>query len=229
MARLRWLLVALGGLVAAPAAAQVTVIEEHQVPQEQVVEQGYVRGQGRGIQYGAHVISPVYLSTVTPTNGRTVFPTGGAGLLARIGWEFPSGLTLELQGGFAVNAVDRPAGFTDMSSVLTRAEFGGGARYMFFNDTAFVPFVQVSGAFRWFWFDYVNEAGAVTAAAATSDTLTGAVGGALGAQIELSPYFGIEAGVAVDYTFAAGPFDEGFVAIMPFLGVTLYVYDASGN
>jgi hypothetical protein len=236
MARIRFALalgvLALGVLAAAPASAQVTVIEDHQVPQGQVqgpvVEQGYVRGQGRGIQYGAHIVSPLYLSTVAPSDGRTIFPSGGAGLLARIGWEFPSGLTLEVHGGFAVNGVDRPAGFTDMSSVITRAEVGGGARYMFFNDTAFVPFVQVSGALRWFWFDYVDARG-TSVGSQDSSSPTGALGGALGAQIELSPYFGIEAGIAVDYTFGASLFEEGFVSLMPFLGVTLYVYDSTGN
>lgn len=211
---------------AAPALAQVTVVEEHEVPTTQVVEQGYVRGQGRGIQYGAHVISPVYLSTVVPSNGSRIDTSAGLGLLARVGWEFPSGLTLEVQGGFAVNAVDRPNGFDEMSSLFTRAEVGGGARYMFFNDTAFVPFIQAGGSFRWFWFDYVDGAGNVQT---VRSDMTGAVHGALGAQIELSPYFGIEAGVAVDYTFWGSVFADGFVSIMPFLGVTLYVEDSTGN
>lgn len=227
MVRLRFAsLVALAVFVAAPAAGQVTVVEDHELPASEVVEQGYVQGQGRGIQYGAHIISPVYLTSVQPRNGRPLQPSGGAGLLARIGWELPSGLTLEVAGGFAMNGLDRPAGFDELGSVFTRAEVGGGARYMFFNDTAFVPFVGIGGSLRWFWFDYLDAGGRVSA---VNEELTGAIQGAVGAQVELSPYFGIEAGVAVDYTFAASAFEEGFVALMPFLGVTLYLYDETGN
>ncbi len=209
------------------ATAQVVVVEEDQVQETQVVERGYVRGQGRGIQYGAHLVSPVYVTTVQPAAGRPIDVSAGAGLLGRIGWEFPSGFTLEVFGGFAANGVGRPPGFDDMSSAFTRAEVGGGLRYMFFNDTAFVPFVQIGASLRWFWFDYVDAANRVNNVDAE---LTGAVSGAVGFQIELSPYFGIEAGCAVDYTAWADIFAEpGLVSVMPFVGVTLYVYDETGN
>lgn len=211
------------------AAAQVQVVEEDQVPEAQVVERGYVRGQGRGIQYGAHLISPVYLTTVAPpAGGAPLDVSGGLGLHGRVGWEFPSGFTVEVFGGFAANGVWRPDAFADeMSSAFTRVEVGAGLRYMFINDTAFVPFVQVGASFRWFWFDYVDAANDVQAIDAE---LTGAVHGAVGFQIELSPYFGIELGCAVDYTAWADIFAEpGIVSIMPFAGVTLYVYDETGN
>lgn len=220
---------ALTGLsLASTAAAQVVVVEEDQVREEQVVERGYVRGQGRGIQYGAHLVSPVYVTTVSPAGGHALDLSGGLGLLGRIGWEFPSGFTIEVFGGFAANGVNRPSLFADeMSSAMMRAEVGGGVRYMFINDTAFVPFVQIGGSFRWFWFDYVSFS---NMAESISAELTGAVHGAVGFQIELTPYFGIEAGCAVDYTAWADIFAEpGIVSVMPFLGVTLYVYDETGN
>src|SRR5690606_32342763 len=141
-----------GSLCASPALAQVQVVEQREA-EEQVVERGYVRGQGRGVQYGAHFVSPVYVTRVlAPNRGILTAPTpigvdGGLGIQARAGWEFPSGFTLEVQGGLAVNAV--PDADLDMSNAFTRAELGLAARYMFFNDTAFVPFVEVGGALRW--------------------------------------------------------------------------------
>jgi hypothetical protein len=214
-------------LFAPPALAQVVVVEEGEVPEEQVVERGYVRGEGRGVQYGAHLISPVYVTSVQ-AEGTPLRVDAGLGIQARIGWEFPSGFTIEVQGGLAVNAV--PEADLEMSNAFTRGEVGVAARYMFFNDTAFVPFIEVGGALRWFFFDWrtgPGEEGVQTAG--ERENLTGAVKGAVGAQIELSPYFGIELGCAVDYTFAGAIFTDGIVSVTPFVGVTLYVYDESGN
>lgn len=211
---------------ASTALAQVVVVDESQAPEGQVVERGYVRGEGRGIQYGAHLVSPVYVMPVLAPDETPVGVDAGLGVRARIGWEFPSGFTLEVQGGFAANAI--PNATLEMSNVFTRAEVGGAARYMFFNETAFVPFIEVGGAFRWFFFDWMPAGGRRVNSSGDGESLTGAVTGAVGAQIELSPFFGIELGCAVDYTFAGGVFADGFVAITPFVGVTLYVYDESG-
>jgi hypothetical protein len=205
----------------ATAGAQVQVVEQEELPEAQVVEEGYVRGQGRGVQYGVHLISPVYLTEVRGNPGEWLAPGPGMGLHGRVGWEFPSGFTLEVLGGFGVNGVDTRGGAT--GNVLTRAEVGAGLRYMFFNDTALVPFLQAGGSLRWFFFDWPSTGRQI------DGVLTAAVHGAAGLQIELSPYFGIEAGLAVDYTFAGDVFAEGLVTLMPFLGVTLYIYDESGN
>ena len=190
----------LSSLFAPSALAQVVVVEEEEVAEEQVVERGYVRGVGRGIQYGAHLISPVYVTRVIAQNeammdGTPIGVDGGLGVQARIGWEFPSGFTLEVQGGLAVNAV--PDADFEMSNAFTRGEIGLAARYMFFNDTAFVPFIQIGGTVRWFFFDWRNPDNDVVTAG-ERENLTGAIKGAVGAQIELSPYFGIELGCAVD-------------------------------
>lgn len=212
--------------LASPVSAQVVVVEQEQAS-AQIVERGYVRGQGRGIQYGAHLVSPIYVSTVEPARGRPLDVSAGLGVLGRIGWEFPSGFTLEVFGGLAANGVTRPPGRDDLSDALLRAELGGGLRYMFFNDTALVPFVQVGASFRWFWFDYLDPANMPRSVHAE---ITGALHGAVGFQIELTPFFGIEAGCAVDYAAWADIFAEpGVVSVMPFLGVTLYVYDERGN
>lgn len=220
--------VAIDALVASPASAQVTVVEEREVAEEQVVERGYVRGQGRGIQYGAHLISPVYLTDVTragrdgfdPADRLRVGP--GAGVYGRIGWEFPSGLTLEIFGGFGANGVDTQ-GLTDVSNVFMRVDVGGGFRYLFFNESALVPFIGIGAQGSWFKFDWSNPD-----MSGREVGLSGTLGlhAVLGLQIELSPYFGIEGGCAVDYMFGLDMFGgAGLVALRPFLGVTLYVYD----
>ncbi|HJL18474.1 MAG TPA: hypothetical protein RMH99_22610 [Sandaracinaceae bacterium LLY-WYZ-13_1] len=207
--------------LASTTAAQVTVVEEEQVEEEQVVERGYVRGQGRGIQYGAHLISPIYLLDVTRAGARDpaayLAVGGGAGVLGRVGWEFPDGFTLEVFGGFAANGIDTRG--TDASNILLRTELGAGGRYMFFNETAVVPFVQVGAGIRWWWFDWTDVAVEMSAEP------TFAIHGAVGVQIELSPYFGIEGGATIDYAFGHEIFGDGMLAVTPFLGVTLYVYD----
>ena len=138
--------------VSAGARAQVVVVEEEDVPQEAIVERGYVHGVGRGIQYGAHVISPIYLMAMDRGGGggESLGPGPGAGLHGRVGWEFPSGFTVELYGGFAFNALDVvPGEVADRGHVLSQADLGIGLRYMFFNETAVVPFVQLGAGGRW--------------------------------------------------------------------------------
>lgn len=224
---------ALGAIVlgvASGAAAQVEVVEEEEVPDEQVVERGYVRGQGRGVQYGAHLLSPIYLTDIRRAgyaDGRPspdrIGEAYGAGLLARIGWEFPAGFTIELFGGFAVNGFD--TGGDTTSNLLSRAEVGLGARYMLFNDTAIVPFIGIGASVRWFDLDWPNTLD--TREPEIEWTATGVLHGAVGMQIELSPYFGVELGLAVEYSFGADVFAEGLFALVPFAGVTLYTYDES--
>src|SRR5690606_35410260 len=146
---------------------------------------------------------PLYVTSVLAHNGETtpgtpVWVDGGLGVHARVGWEFPSGFTLEVQGGLAVNVV--PDADHEASNAFTRAELGLAARYMFFNDTAFVPFVEVGGALPWFFFEWLNQRDEIVSAG-NRENLTGAIKGEIGAQIELAPYFGIELGCAVDYTF----------------------------
>ena len=218
---MRWWWLAIASFwVASSVAAQVAVVEETD-PEARVVERGYVQGQGRGVQYGAQLISPVYLTEMRHAGATETLNVGpGAGVHARIGWEFPSGFTLEVYGGIGVNGIDTEGAPEEIGDTLTRADVGLGARYMIFNQTAFVPFVQIGIGLRWFFFDWpsgVEESGAATLP----------IHAVVGAQIELSPFFGIELGMAVDYMFGLDVFHEGVVSIMPFAGVTLYVYDES--
>ncbi len=174
---------------------------------------------GRGFQYGAHLVSPIYVTTVRRADEVVLSPNVGFGILARLGWELPAGFSVELVGGFAMNGVDTMGRTT--SSVLTRTELGGALRYLIFNDSPVVPFVQAGGMLRWFFFQWSDGIPAEA-------RLTGALVGAFGAQFEVAPYFAIEAGVAVEYTFESDLFAEGLFGVLPFLGVTLYVYDSSG-
>lgn len=205
--------------VAHPASAQVQVVEENQAG-SQVVERGYVQGQGRGVQYGAHLVSPILLTDFRRNGGaERILPGGGLGVRARIGWEFPSGLTAELYGGLAVNGIDTE-GMSDRRSTLITGDFGVGARYMFFNETAFVPFLQLGLGLRYYdieWPSGAEEDG--------DPSLTLPVHVAVGGQIELSPYFGIELGVMADYAFGLDVLEDGVFVLTPFVGVTLYVYD----
>jgi hypothetical protein len=210
------------------AAAQVEVVEEGQVSETQIVERGYVRGQGRGIQYGANLISPVHLTDVRSAMGGFQMNLGpGLGIWARVGWEFPSGFTIEVFGGLAGNGVD--TGGTDASQAFLRADVAIGARYLFFNDTAFVPFIHIGFGPRWYWFDWTVPGRPMPAGNVNAE-INVALHGGIGAQIELTPFLGIEAGLLVDYTFGFNTFSsEGFVSLTPFLGVTLYAYDETGN
>lgn len=200
------------------ADAQVTVIEEEEA---EVVERGYVQGQGRGIQYGAHLISPIYVMDMERGGGtrEPLGTSGGGGVRGRIGWEFPSGLSVEVVGGIAFNYVpERPSEVADRSHVLTQGDILVGGRYAFYNETAFVPFIGLGGGLKLFYFSWPDGDVEDPAAAFTIEAT-------VGAQIELSPFFGIELGANVAYTFGHEHFETGFISVTPFIGLTLYVYD----
>jgi hypothetical protein len=183
------------------------------------------RDEGRGLAYGTHVVSPVYTTAMTPTSAQPLRPSAGAGLSAHVGWELPLGFTVELHGGFAVNAVDRPAGLDAMRSTITRAEGGVRARYVVDLDAPVRPFVALGGTLRGYFFDYVDTEESLRAA---DGELAGAIDATLGTLLELAPYFAIEAGLALDYTLPGSIFGDGFLALTPFVGARLFVYDASG-
>lgn len=200
------------------ARAQVEVVEEEEPDRE--VERGQVAEQGRGLQYGAHLLTPIYLTDVRRAGPGPTLPlvNPGGGVLARVGWELPAGFSVELQGGVAFNYVDQVADAP--SHVLTAVDLRAAARYAFLNPSAFVPFVQLGVGARLFWGDWPDDTANLAAA------VVAALHGGVGAQIELTPYFGLELGVLVDYLFAHDLFHEpGIVGLTPFAGVSLYLQD----
>lgn len=180
----------------------------------------YRRGMGRGLVYGTSLIAPIYVTSVDRAGGgETLSPGAGAGLHLRLGWEFPDGFTLELYGGIAFTQVARVSTEpSDRSHVWTQGDWALGVRYDLFNDTPLVPFARVGAGFRLLYFTW----GSGDEARPLASIMTG---GTLGVHLELAPYFGIELGVSVDYTFSIEGFDAGFLAVTPFAGVSLFLFD----
>jgi hypothetical protein len=162
--------------------------------------------QGRGIEYGVYGYVPVFIASTNPNLG------AGIGVQGRIGWEFGSGFTAELQGGLSYN------GLIGLNYGLTNLWIGVGARYSFLNDSPFVPFVG-GGISLNFWglTSYGNND-----ALAFGFNLLG------GAAYEVSADFAIEAGLQF---FGTSDATTGFTRIFggdfafglaPFVGVSLY-------
>ena len=112
------------------------------------------------------------------------------------------------------------AGLVSVFGALTQGELGVGLRYNLYTGTPIVPFARLGGGTRFLFFTWGSDdrAEGVVAAALT---------GALGMQIAVAPFFGVELGALVDYTFGMDAFEAGFVSISPFAGVTLYLFDES--
>lgn len=167
---------------------------------------------GRGVQYGLHVVVPVYLTKATAAtryDAERLSP--GIGLQGRGGWEFPGGWSTELTVGVSRNAYsetsDRGVGNLWLSA---------GLRYTFMNPTALLPFVGSALQLN-LWSDCDEVACAGDAAS---------VGGQVnaGLMFEISRWFALEAGLAANL---AGPgnfprFDGWQFFLWPMVGVTLF-------
>jgi len=195
--------------VAQPAAQPVYA--EQQPVQQQPVEQA--PRQGRGIEYGGHIIVPIWLTEPSQMD-IPIAVSPGIGIQGRIGWEFPGGLTTELNVGGMVNAL------VDYDETVNNVWLGLGARYAFFNPSAFVPFIG-AGIKLNFWEFCDAEVGGVGACDAERQ-LTFGFQGLVGAAFELSPFLALEGGVQVDATLPGNVFDETQIYLSPFAGATLY-------
>jgi hypothetical protein len=183
---------------------------------------------GRGVQYGLHVVVPIYL-----LNHDGMDLNVGIGAQGRIGWEFGSGLSTELSIGVMYNGArdgtydetlaGAPVTVTWEGYGLTTIWIGLGLRYAFLNPTAFVPFIGAglmlpiwSNAFR-------NAAGGVTSEG--DAVVSFGFNGLVGVQLEVSTQVGIEVGAQINYAIAPG-WDQIYAApelwLTPFAGVTLY-------
>ena len=179
--------------------------------QVQVVEQDETAETGRGIQYGAHIVVPVFLAN----NSDRFNPTVGIGVQGRIGWEFGAGFSAELHVGILYAATDVE------THALTDIWLGGGIRYSFLNETAIVPFVGV-GIVANIWNNAYS--GSTTAATTGDSVVTFGANGNVGVQIEISPYIGLEAGAQLNWSTDPGTYIESqpILWLSPFLGGTLY-------
>lgn len=211
-------------LVAAPAWAQepVPVISQEQ-SQAQPPPPVPAR-QGRGIEYGLHLVVPIF---VAQSNEIELKP--GFGLQGRVGWEFPSGLTPELSLGVMYNTSD--GGLTrDLFVIeeysLLNVWVSAGARWAWLNPSAFVPFIGAALALN-IWSDAQREdgLGGTDGGAADKGVITIGVIGTLGVAFEVNPWIAIEAGAQFHYT--ASPKLDDIAAepkawLSPFAGATLY-------
>ncbi len=184
---------------------------------------------GRGIQYGAHLVVPIFV-----LQHQDMDLNVGIGVQGRIGWEFGSGLSAELSLGIMYNGA-RDGAYDEVDSAgtpvtvswegygLTTIWVGLGIRYAFLNPTAVVPFIGAgilvpiwSNAFR-------TSAG--TVASEGDAVVSFGFDGVVGVQLEVSNNVGIEAGVQLNYTFAP-TWDQIYASpemwLSPFVGVTLY-------
>jgi opacity protein-like surface antigen len=206
-----------------------------QQPQQQPVQEETAQ-QGRGIQYGAHLLFPFYVTNPLARNTVT-FPDGsmaaadisagfGLGLQGRVGWEFGYGFSVEANIGILFNLLHAQPDGTgetfDVEGTLWGFWIGAGLRYAFLNPSAFVPFVGAGISLN-FW-GYCPDNAAVC-----ESQVIGIVPNALvGFAFEISPWAAIEAGlqanfgVGADAVFAEA--GEVEVYLTPFAGGTLY-YD----
>jgi len=200
---------------------QLQVVEsgQQQPPpgQPQPVQPAQTAEEGRGIEYGAHLIVPIFLTN-------DLAGSVGIGIQGRAGWEFPGGFALELNIGIQGNgfALYDPVTDLDAEGVITAVWIGGGARYAFLNPSAFVPFIGAGIALD-FWGTTYDWSDGTTEE--YQSQITFATNALVGAAIELSPYIGLEFGLQVNYSFPGNVtlFDgKGQLWISPFAGGTLY-------
>lgn len=181
---------------------------------------GYREGDARGFAYGAYLVSPIHAMPLERNAGaESLGPGGGAGLQVRVGYELPEGFLLELYGGFAANEIAAaPMEDPTRSHVLMRGDVALGVRYNLYTDTPIVPFARLGGGMRMLFFTWGSDVDKTSVFAPF-------LGLTVGMQIALAPFFGVELGAIVDYTFGMDAFDAGFLDVAPFAGITLYLYD----
>ena len=187
----------------------VPVVEQQQpqVPPDQ--------RPSRGLEYGGHIIFPIYLGTVN------VFDMSpGIGIQGRIGWEFGA-VTTELNIGGQVNGIANAVEDASLNNVWV----GAGIRYSFFNPSALVPFAG-AGLTLNFWGITVCD----DMACLESDTreVTLSFNGLVGAAWELSPEIAIEFILQYNYSLPGNAFTDedgdpqGISWLSPGIGGTLY-------
>jgi hypothetical protein len=190
--------------LAAELASAESVAQVYGTVQQPVQPERLVR------QTGVYVGVPFFL-----TDREVLRP--GVGFHIRGGWELGY-IVPEVALGWQLNLLDVP-GNTNLQSIWLSA----GLRVQFLNYSNVVPFV--SAAFRPTWFStYDPDSGA-----ASDYTFEPAVTATLGAMIELTANFGLEAGLQATAIFSInGVFVDGGgdgvneLFLYPYFGATYY-------
>lgn len=189
-----------------PAYAQpgeVQVVEQGPPPAEPMP----MERQGRGIEYGGHIVVPFFL-----TEGGNDYNVG-IGLQGRAGWEFGN-VTLEGNIGWMFNSL---ADDTDIA--LQNVWLGVGVRYSFFGPSALVPFIGAGAALN-IWMlsiadaygDYYSEDGKVTLGA----------NALVGFAYEINEDAAFELGCQGNFSLKGEAFQDHQIWLTPFIGGTLY-------
>lgn len=220
-----------GGYVQ-PVQQQPIQQQQQPVMQQQQQQPVQTARQGRGLEYGAHLLVPIFLSnpvadiTDTVTGTRVGGADAGFGLGGqfRVGWEFGSGLTVELNLGGAFNGMTgelADSGIAvELDSNLLMGWFGAGVRYAFINPSALVPFV--GGGISVYAVDFCSTETSACSSDATGFNATFSANVLAGIIYEISPFVGLEAGVQGTVVFSNDVFVETELLLSPFVGVTLY-------
>lgn len=215
-----------------PGGGGAVPVEE----QPQVQDQ---RAQGRGIEYGGHLLVGVPLHGVFSNDFGV-----GFGIHGRIGWELPGGFSIEANIGFLyLSALDPDAtAYSEDVAGIGALYFGGGVRYAILNPSAIVPFVGAGlGLNYWVAGDstaYQGRSGQVYCGSGvycdagdgrTYDQFSGLsllANASAGIIYELTSDIAVEAGAQYNFQFTEGPFSSarnprgGYLTI--FAGGTLY-------
>jgi len=183
---------------------QVIVVEQpyEEAPQEEVE---VVDAQtGRGIQYGGHILVPVWLGDAADAYNI------GVGVHLRVGYELGAGLSFE--GGVGLNS-NKYKAFDDN---LNNLFLTGGARYAILNPSALVPFLQ-GGVQANLWKTCAAKGNC-------SDNREFTIGYYIGTGLvfELNVNAALELGANFHGTTKGDVFDSSRFWISPFAGITLY-------
>jgi len=220
---LPWVLISAGAAAqkytpgSAAAATVSASLAESSVP---VVE--YEEDTSKSFEVGAELGVPVFIDQSVKFSRKqsdgSRYPNGqidvGVGLLARLAVTIRNSLSIEGLIGIQSHGVND---FADDAS-LTGLNFGLGARYSFYNDSALVPFVA-AGLFVNTWNLRFTNANAE----AQSDTQAGfGFRASVGALYETNKDFAIELGAHLNHQLSGGHFDQPLTWTTPFIGGIFY-------
>jgi hypothetical protein len=213
-----------------PAAEGPVVIEHSELPREGERRR---RGsppagahgdpsaeQGRGIEYGAHLVVPIWLTKADFESGSLpgddpLRLDPGVGIQGRVGWEFAGGLSTELFLGYSSNRFE-----ANEAERLTNLWVGAGMRYSFLNPSAFVPFIGASAQIN-FWSACAGDPKRDVEVCVDSEASVG-VNASFGLIFEATRNIGLEVGAVVHTDVAIDVFDRFEAYVAPFAGATFY-------